>query len=169
MNNGSRDNSQHDASRDAPDESVHAASHDAMHDGPDAQLAAALRAALPAVPVDDVNWPALHARISAAAEPLLAQSRPSASVRLHRGLWQPLAGWSPFGIPLAAAASVSLLLVSGVLRPDLPGIEAGSAFVTIEEELVNGLSAGARPLLAGADTDAMLDVALFYDGEDWQP
>jgi hypothetical protein len=139
-------------------------SHD---DGRNDPLAEALRGAVPAVPVDDVDWTALRARIGSAAEPLLAATRPDQNTR-PRTWWQSLAGWSPHGIPLAAAATVLLMLAAGALRPgqaDLP--YPGSSFVTIEEELVNGLSAAARPLLAGGDTDVMLDAALFFDGEDW--
>lgn len=141
-------------------------------DGPDDDgrndlLAEALRAAVPAVPVDEVDWTALRARIGSAAAPLLAAARPDRSTR-PRTWWQPLAGWSPYGIPLAAAATVLLMLAGGALRPGQAVLPySGSSFVTIEEELVNGLAASARPLLAGGDADVMLDAALFFDGEDW--
>lgn len=137
-------------------------------DGRPDPLADALRGAVPAVPTGDVDWPALRARISAAAEPLLEAARPVGAARVRQAWWQPLAGWSPRGIPLAAAATVLLLLAAGALRSGQPvAWPATGAYVTIEEELVNGLSAGARPLLAGAGTDVMLDAALFYEGEDW--
>jgi anti-sigma factor RsiW len=131
----------------------------------------ALRDAAPVPPVDAVDWSALHARINAAAAPLLKSTRPmaepSAAGRAHT-LWQPLAVWSPLGIPLAAAAAVVLMFGAGALGSQQAGVaDADVAFVTVEEALVNGLSGGVRPLLAGLDSDAFIDVALFYDGEDW--
>jgi hypothetical protein len=53
------------------------------------------------------------------------------------------------------------------VRAAAPSPADVNGFVTIEEELASGVAAGARSILAGLDADAMLDVALFYDGEDW--
>jgi hypothetical protein len=141
-------------------------------DVPSADVGAALRAALPEPPTDDVDWGGLHARISAAAAPLLEErlaQHANPRRALARSWWQPLAGWSPFGIPVAAAASILLMLAAGVLRT---GAQAETEFVaspfhTLEEELASGVSGGLRPLLAGVGSEAMLDVALFFDGEDW--
>jgi hypothetical protein len=129
----------------------------------DDALAAALRAAVPQPPMDEVDWDGLHARITAAAAPLTEASPPV--------WWQPLAGWSPRGIPMAAAATVLLMLGAAAIgtaaRDGLDVTPARISFETVEEELVRGLAIGSRPLLAGLETDAMLDAVLFYDGEDW--
>jgi hypothetical protein len=74
-------------------------------------------------PMDDVDWMALHARIRRAAEPALAAraqalaetARPLAGIAASSNVWQPLAGWSPFGIPLAAAATVILMIGYGIV------------------------------------------------------
>jgi hypothetical protein len=128
----------------------------------DDELADALRSALPQPPMEGVDWDSLHARITAAARP---------STTTAPAWWLPLANWSPRGIPMAAAAAVVLMLGAGVLgtagRDGAEPTRAAIAFRTVEEELVNGLSIGSRPLLAGLETDAMLDAVLFYDGEDW--
>jgi hypothetical protein len=136
-------------------------------DGPadqrDEALGAALRASAPPPPIDDVDWTALHARITAAA-PGFRHGRQATPVR---GWWQPLAGWSPRGIPLAAAASLLLMLAAAALTGG-PAAENGPVgFRTVEEELADGLSAGARSLFADGGSEAVLDVALFSDGEDW--
>jgi hypothetical protein len=128
----------------------------------DDDLADALRAAVPQPPMEEVDWATLHARITAAARPSATSSAPV--------WWLPLANWSPRGIPMAAAATVVLMLGAGALgTAGRDGSEPTGAisFRTVEEELVNGLTIGSRPLLAGLETDAMLDAALFYDGEDW--
>jgi hypothetical protein len=134
----------------------------------DDDLAHALRAAVPQPPMEEVDWDTLHARITAAARPSAA--RPSAAVSAP-AWWMPLASWSPRGIPMAAAATVVLMLGAGALgtsgRDGSEPTRAAISFHTVEEELVNGLSIGSRPLLAGLETDAMLDAVLFYDGEDW--
>jgi hypothetical protein len=144
--------------------------------GADDALRRALHDAAPAPPADEVDWAALQARITAAAQPLL---QPGAAAwpggagtdRATRppSVWQPLAGWSPFGIPLAAAAAVVLMIGTAALGTRQVGgaEDAGVAFLTIEEALLAGLSSGARPLVADVGTDAMIDLALFHDGEDW--
>jgi hypothetical protein len=129
----------------------------------DDDLADALRSALPQPPMEDVDWDSLHSRITAAARPSTAAGAPA--------WWLPLANWSPRGIPVAAAAAVVLMLGAGALgtagRDGSEPTRTAISFRTVEEELVNGLSIGSRPLLAGVETDAMLDAVLFYDGEDW--
>jgi hypothetical protein len=146
--------------------------HERLGDGVD-ELTQALRDAVPPPPVDDVDWPALQARIAAAAAPALAAragpGRAQARApRPARAWWQPLAVWSPRGIPVATAATVVLMIAAGAVRSGGGGVATNAdGFVTIEEELASGIAVGARSILAGLDTDAMLDVALFYDGEDW--
>jgi hypothetical protein len=132
-------------------------------------------------PVADVDWTALHARIRAAAKPTLAaltaanaadevrRRNHEAALGRHadaHGLLQPLAGWSPFGIPLAAAATV-LLMVGAALIGTEPLVSDDMAFHTIEEEFMAGLGNGAAPFLATAGADDMLDAVLFYDREEW--
>jgi hypothetical protein len=139
-------------------------------DSRDDELADALRSALPQPPTNDVDWDGLHARITAAARPSMAAARPSTAASTP-AWWLPLANWSPRGIPMAAAATVVLMLGAGALgtagRDGSELTHTAISFRTVEEELVNGLSIGSRPLLAGMETDAMLDAVLFYDGEDW--
>jgi hypothetical protein len=153
--------------------------HGRHHDGPDSAgapdasgtrddaLGAVIRRGTPAPPVDAVDWPALHARITAAAAPLLEGVRPAVAPAPARPWWQPLAGWSPLGIPAAAAASVLLVLAAGALEQRTEPASSAAAFMTVEEELAGGLSAGARVLLADPGSSAVLDVALFAEGEDW--
>jgi hypothetical protein len=136
-------------------------------------LTRALRDALPPPPVDGVDWPALQARVTGAAAPELAARAAAGRAqarapRAPRAWWQPLAVWSPRGIPLAAAATAVLMIAAGAVRSGSGAVAADvNGFVTIEEELASGVAVGARSILAGLDADAMLDVALFYDGEDW--
>jgi hypothetical protein len=132
----------------------------------DDELRAALSAAVPEPPLDAVDWDGLHERITTAAVPLLvrpAQRTPAGA------WWQPLAGWSPRGIPLAAAASLLLVLGAGMLRTEAAPFTAHAVayFWTVEEELAWGTASGGRPLLDEVSDDGILDVALFYDGEEW--
>lgn len=146
--------------------------------GRDETLADALRRAVPEPPVHEVDWASLQARIASAAQPHLAgrasaAATPTGSMvppgrREAAAWWQPLAGWSPRGIPLAAAASVLLMLGAAALGTAGAGSPAPT-FLTLEEELAYAAPAGARPLLMELERDDMLDVALFYDTEDWQP
>jgi hypothetical protein len=165
------------------DHGRHQGGHDG-HDGPDRSegsdgsgapdepgmrgdaLGAVIRRGTRPPPVESVDWSALHARITAAAAALLEEARPAAAKAGAREWWQPLAGWSSFGIPVAAAASVLLVLAAGALEVAGPS-SADATFRTIEEELAGGLSAGARLLLADPGSSAVLDVALFAEGEDW--
>jgi hypothetical protein len=139
-------------------------------DSRDEALADALRAAVPEPPLAEVDWQRLQARIAVDA----AGHFGNAAVAPVRGMqpwWQPLASWSSRGIPLAAAASVLLMIGAAAIgtaaRSAGPSAASAIAFHTVEEELANGVSNGARPLLAGIESDGMLDVVLFYDGEDW--
>jgi negative regulator of sigma E activity len=149
-------------------------SRNVFDDSRDDALRKALRAAVPEPPLDDVDWDALHARITAAAQPHVRGARPRQRQAPVGGAaapwWTPLAGWSARGIPLAAAATVLLVIGAGVIgtRPQTAQAPAEDvAFRTLEEELVSGVSAGSRPLLAGVEAESMLDAALFYEGEDW--
>lgn len=130
-------------------------------DSPDPELRHALRSAAPPPPVDDVDWPALQQRITAAAQ---SRFRPRPAVQT---VWQPLAGWARPGIPLAAAAALLLVLGTGTLTGRAEPMAGDDGFVTIEEELFNGMGAAERSLLAELDGDDFVDVALFYDAEDW--
>ncbi|CAN5705518.1 hypothetical protein BH23GEM9_BH23GEM9_17120 [soil metagenome] len=147
-------------------------SRNVFDDSRDEELGRALDDAMPRPPVDDVDWSSLHARITSAAQPLLQQGITLPS--LHAAgpaWWQPLAGWSHRGIPLAAAATVLLLIGTAALGTatgrQTAAADDAMAFLTVEEELANGVEYGARSLLAGVGMDAMIDVALFDDGEDW--
>jgi hypothetical protein len=132
----------------------------------DGELRAALAAAVPEPPLDAVDWDGLQLRITAAATPLLARH---SSVVPARAWWQPLAEWSPHGIPLAAAAALLLMLGAGQLRTGAtPAASPAIAlFWTVEEELAWGTAAAGRPLLADVSADGVLDAALFDDGEEW--
>jgi hypothetical protein len=134
-------------------------SNDIPGDVSDDGLRAALGAAFPEPPVDDVDWIGLHGRIVGAA----ATRRRTVPVRAW---WQPLAGWSRRGIPLAAAASALLVLAAGALQLRTAGTTDAALFSTVEEELAWGAGAGGLPLLDELDGEGMLDVALFY--EEWQ-
>lgn len=149
----------------------------------DDPLRRALHAAAPPPPVNDVDWMALHARITAAARPTLdavaagrsldvvnvdAAAATSAAGKTGGSVWLPLAGWSPLGIPMAAAAAV-LLVLGATLLADAPAPRVSavaSSFRTIEEEFASGLDYGVGAMLAGG-TDDVLDAVLFLDGEDW--
>jgi hypothetical protein len=148
-------------------------SRDRLHDERDGEdssdvddLRAALAAAMPEPPLDAVDWDGLQLRITAAATPLLARRPQGAPARAW---WQPLAGWSPRGIPLTAAAALLLMLGAGLLHTDgAPAASHGIAyFWTVEEELAWGSAADGRSLLDAAGEDGILDAALFYDAEEW--
>jgi hypothetical protein len=131
----------------------------------------------PQPPVDDIDWSALHARILHAAGPTLAglAAAGHAAIRAHGaaerrpgGIWLPLAGWSPFGIPLATAAAVLLLIgaaLAGTRAPADRGTD-GDALRTIEEELASGLGPGAGALIAGTGSYYLLDAMLLYGDEE---
>jgi hypothetical protein len=137
-------------------------SRNIFDDSRDEKLTRALDEALPRPPVDDVDWSALHARIATAAQPLL---QPQLVPVVEQAWWLPLARWSAAGIPLAAAASV--LLMIGTARIGGGADATPGGFVMVEEELVSGAGAQAQPLLAGVEAMDMLDVALFSAGEEW--
>jgi hypothetical protein len=138
-------------------------SRNMFDDSRNPELQRALRDALPPPPIDAVDWTALQQRITAAAQP---HFQPAPAVQT---VWQPLAGWSRLGIPLSAAAALVMVLIgTGVLTaPATEPTARDDGYVTIEEELFNGLGAAGQSLLAELDGDAFVDVALFYDGEDW--
>jgi hypothetical protein len=101
----------------------------------------------------------------------IADATRAAAVRGGRGvtagLWQPLAGWSPLGIPLAAAATVVLMLGAALVGTQPVDAGADVAFRTIEEEFMSGLGDGAAPLYASAGGEDLLDAVLFHDREEW--
>lgn len=129
-------------------------------DQPDPILRAALRAAVPEPPLENVDWNALHARIQTHAQPLLLQQRKSL---LHL-----LGSWSHRGSVLAAAAAALMAVV--LVGTTIVSAESGSGdgYRTVEEELAYALPVAARTLLGSAgEPETMLDAVLFYDAEEW--
>jgi hypothetical protein len=127
--------------------------------GHDAALRAALQQHSTPPPADEVDWDTLHMRITAAAAPRFRRPMPTS-------WWQLLAGWSPRGMTLAAAASVVLMFAvgSGAIAPrSTPAAMTNIAFVTLEEELAGGSAAF---LAVSDDADAVLDALLFRDMEE---
>lgn len=130
----------------------------------DAELRDLLQRNTDAPPFDDVDWPALRARITSAAAPLLGMRLPSAT------WWQLVAAWSTRGVPVAATAAAAVLVVLATgLLPDRPvsNDAMGAAtepiaysFITLEEELAYG---SAALMVASNDSDAVLDALLFQD------
>ena len=119
----------------------------------DDRLRSIMRAALPEPPIDEVDWTALHGRITARAR----------RARRAPVWWQTLATWSARGIPAAAAAAVVAALMLGtVLRPEPVDTVA---FMVIVEELATDLAGSLPVLVDGADED-VLDALLFYDVEE---
>lgn len=166
-------------------------------DAADRALRAELRAASPAPPVDGVDWAALHGRIMARSAGGLAAARRSGfgGVGAQHGVASKVAGTAPHGatpaaaggtlptwwqlmaeqafrgVPLTASvtalAALLLVVVTGA-RAVPPGEFGSAGFVTVEEELYDGLPDAARPLLlAGIEEGALLDAALFQAGEEW--
>jgi hypothetical protein len=125
-------------------------------------LARALGEALPRPPVDDVDWDTLHARITSSARPLLRRAPAT-----RAAWWQPLAQWSPRGIPLAAAASAVLLLGAAWLGTAAQPAAAAGEFVMVEEALAVGAGYEAQPLFAGVETTDMIEAVLFGAAEEW--
>lgn len=120
-----------------------------------------LRAHAPAAPVDDVDWAALHTRITTDAAPLLRR-RPAT-------WWQVLGNRSTDMRRTAAAAAIVILVGAAALMPGRPGsVAAQPEFRTIEEELAASVPYASVPLLAnGADNSDVIDALLLYDGEEW--
>jgi hypothetical protein len=131
--------------------------HDTHDDTP---LREMLRAATDAPPLADVDWDALHARTLGSAALLLR--------RRTRTWWQILGdGTLPSG-RLAAAATIALVVIGGLLMPQRDGQAAAAEFRTIEEELAHSIPYGSVPLLAAdADNGAVIDALLLYDEETW--
>jgi hypothetical protein len=127
----------------------------------DAQVEDLLRAFAPPVPEDEVDWSALHTRITADAAPLLRR-RPAV-------WWHVLGSRSANMRRTAAAAAIAVLAAAGVLMPERPPTVAFQPeFRTIEEELAASVPYASVPLLAGgADDSDVIDALLFYDGEEW--
>lgn len=127
----------------------------------DTALRQVLRTHAPAPPIDDVDWSALHARITRDAAPLLRR--------------RPVTWWQLLGSPSAdmrrivAAAAIAVLVGAGALMPDRPAPLTGPPeFRTIEEELAASVPYASVPLLAGdADNSDVIDALLLYDGEEW--
>jgi negative regulator of sigma E activity len=124
----------------------------------DAALRSLLKRHARKPPADDVDWSALHARITTTAAPQFRR-RPQVV------WWQQVAGWSPRGIPLAAAAAAALAIVlgTGIVGTGATGQDSSASFLTLEEEL----AAGSVVFLAASDdVDAVIDALLFYDMEE---
>lgn len=119
-----------------------------------------LRRNTPSPPMDEVEWDALHARITDRAAPLIGRRSPS--------WWQLLSDSVPYRPRVLAAAAVVTLAIAGVLMPERPVSPAATLeFRTIEEELAGDLINGPVPMLAaGASGDDVLDFLLFYDMEE---
>lgn len=127
----------------------------------DASMQDLLRAHAPLPPVDEVDWPALHGRITDRATPLLR--RPPAT------WWQVLGNRSTHMRHAAAAAGLAVLVGAGVLMPERPApLVVQPEFRTIEEELAASVPYASVPLLASnADDSDVIDALLLYDGEEW--
>ena len=132
-----------------------------MNEHDDSAWKALLRANSNPPPIDDVDWTAFHARITAGAASLLRR-RPTTwwlllgdrSTRVMRGA--------------AVAAAFAIVILSTIAMPERPAVYGGGTeFRTIEEELVGTLPYASVPLLAAdADRGDVLDALLFFDGEE---
>lgn len=126
---------------------------------PDPQIGAALRWLEGEVPVENVDWAVMRTNIRNRAALPLARRR---AVRVASPRWlRPL-------IPLAAAASVAVLLWTGGLDFDRPGtatvapITVGANYATsIQEALLSDVSDQEFRLLMadGNDADDLLMIA----------
>lgn len=130
-----------------------------MRQDDDEMMQDLLRESTAPVPYDDVDWRTLHAEIVRRAQPHLRRTPPT--------WWHLVAGWSSRGIPLGAAAAAALVIALGTGLVDTRRESADTpdvaTFTTIEEEL-----AAAAPLLvADADSDALIEAMLLYDGGEW--
>ncbi|HEX2167675.1 MAG TPA: hypothetical protein VHG09_10630, partial [Longimicrobiales bacterium] len=118
-----------------------------------------LRALAPTPPVDEVDWIALHTRITADAAPLLRR-RPAT-------WWHVLGSRSADMRRTAAAAVIAVIVAAGLLMPDRPApVALEPELHTIEEELAASVPYASVPLLAsGAEDSDVIDALLLYDAE----
>lgn len=131
-----------------------------MNEHDDSTWKELLRANSTPPPIDDVDWTAFHARITAGAAPLL-----------HRRTitwWLLLGGESTRVVRAAVAAAFAIVILSTIAMPQRPAVHrGGTEFRTIEEQLAGTLPYSSVQLLAaGADRADVLDALLFYDGEE---
>lgn len=123
--------------------------HDELR--PDPLIGAALRWAEGEVPLDDVDWSAMRTTIRSRAAMPLARRR---SARRGVSRWiRPL-------IPIAAAASVAMVVWTGGIGrggPTGPAVQqtaAAASQITIQEALLTDLSEQEFRVLVSARTDA---------------
>jgi len=129
----------------------------------EAWLRERLRAGAPEPPVDEVDWPALRARIARRAEPALARLRRTARTATW---WDYAARWARPALPAAVAAAAILALLLG--RLERAGTRATeSATVASAERITVETAIGASPrdeetnaLFASADGDVLLREAV---------
>jgi hypothetical protein len=128
----------------------------------DERLRAALRAALPDPPLDEVDWVALRQRIARDAQPTLARLRFGG--RSRSAWWEYAARWAAPMVPAAVAAAAALALLLG--RMDragtaVPATESASSQVALEAAIgATQRDAEARALFASVDQDALLRAAV---------
>lgn len=124
----------------------------------DAALGAALRAASPPPPLDEVDWDGLHDRVVASARRVLAR------VQVRRSWWDVTAAWATRGIPITATAAAAAALVLALVGPPAPPAAETGGLIAFEE----ALAGDAAPLLTATDPDeALANAILYYDEEGW--
>lgn len=130
----------------------------------DARLREALRGAVPAPPVDEVDWGALRERIARDAAPALARLRQSAPG--PRSWWDYAARWAVPALPAALAAAAALALLLGRLSTATPQTQpevasASATRLTVENAIgASPSDAEVTALYASADRDALLRAAV---------
>ena len=112
-------------------------------------------------PIDEVDWTAFHARITAGAASLLRRRTTTWWLLLGGGSTRVVRG-------AAVAAAFAIVILSTIAMPERPAVYgSGTEFRTIEEELAGTLPYAAVTLLADdADRADVLDALLFYDEEE---
>jgi hypothetical protein len=128
----------------------------------DAALADRLRDALPAPPLEDVDWGALHGRVMAAARPRLRAAT----------WWEPMGAWAARGIPATAAAAALAAFALAVLPPrdraaDYARLASDGARYSLEDALAADLPEPTRALFAAGGGDADPGLLLLFEGDDW--
>lgn len=129
----------------------------------DERLRAALRAALPEPPVEEVDWPTLRRRIAREAAPTLARLRWGG--RTRGAWWEYAAQWAAPMVPAALAAAAALVLLLGrldrVTASTTVAAETTSSQVALEAAIgASQRDAEARALFASVDQDALLREAV---------
>lgn len=126
----------------------------------DPVLGAALRDLMGDVPEREVDWDAMRARIAASAELPLARMRP-------RSRWRGSATARVL-VPLAAAAGIAALAVTGPIRSGVVGggpsgdsIAAAPPAPTVDELVEAAVPEQVGDLISGqADREALLSAAV---------